>query len=194
MTPHDYCFESHWRVTSSCAEVYRVLHDGEALPRWWPSVYLSARRVSASGPDGTGAAVDFHTKGWLPYTLRWRSTITHIDFPHGFRLAASGDFEGAGAWTFRQEGADVLIRFDWRIRAEKPLLRRWSFLLRAMFEANHRWAMRQGEISLGLELERRRAAAEGRRGPDAEPPRPTFVRSRLPALSVPPGDARPTVG
>jgi len=30
---------------------------------------------------------------------------------------------------------------DWRIRAEKPLLRYRSFLVKPVFGANHRWVM-----------------------------------------------------
>ena len=57
----------------------------------------------------------------------------------------------------------VDITYDWRLRAEKPLLRNLSFLLKPLFEANHRWAMAQGEESLKLELARRRAASDAMR-------------------------------
>jgi hypothetical protein len=68
---------------------------------------------------------------------------------------------GAGRWTFTQDGRHVHVIYDWRVTAEKPLLKRLTWLLRPAFSANHRWAMRQGEKSLSLELARRRA-------PDAE--------------------------
>jgi hypothetical protein len=62
--------------------------------------------------------------------------------------------------------------YDWRIRAEKPLLKRLSFLLRPLFEANHRWAMARGEESLKLELARRRASSDDARARIAAPPGP----------------------
>jgi hypothetical protein len=49
----------------------------------------------------------------------------------------------------------VHVTFDWSIRAEKPLLQYLSFLLKHVFEANHRWAMAQGERCLKRELSRR---------------------------------------
>ena len=64
---------------------------------------------------------------------------------------------GRGIWSFKQDGPQVNITFDWRILAEKPLLRWLSFLFKPMFATNHRWAMSQGEQSLRLELLRRRA-------------------------------------
>jgi hypothetical protein len=50
----------------------------------------------------------------------------------------------------------VNVTYDWRVKAEKPLLRYISFLLKPVFAANHRWAMRQGEQSLQRELARLR--------------------------------------
>ena len=62
--------------------------------------------------------------------------------------------------------------YDWRLRADKPLLRNLSFLLRPLFEANHRWAMAQGETSLKLELQRRRATSDEARATIPPPPGP----------------------
>jgi hypothetical protein len=56
----------------------------------------------------------------------------------------------------------VDISYDWRIRADKPLLRTLSFLLKPVFSANHRWAMAQGEASLKRELVRRHAGSAPR--------------------------------
>ena len=77
-------------------------------------------------------------------------------YPSGFVIVASGDFDGRGEWTFAQDGAHVNVQYDWRIRAEKPLLRGLSFLLKPIFEANHRWAMARGEECFVRELARRR--------------------------------------
>lgn len=157
MTPPEYRFVTTWRVRSTCAEVSRVLADPLDLPRWWPSVYLS---VTPAEPPRKR----FHllTRGWLPYRLRWDLEVLQTNEPHGFTIGASGDFEGTGVWVFRQDGDEVEMVYDWRVLANKPLLRRLSFALRPVFAANHRWAMRQGEISLRGELERRRSATEGR--------------------------------
>jgi hypothetical protein len=53
----------------------------------------------------------------------------------------------------------VDVSYDWRIRADKPLLRWLSFLLKPVFRWNHHWAMARGEESLRAELVRRRSAA-----------------------------------
>jgi hypothetical protein len=74
------------------------------------------------------------------------------DYPRRFRLEAWGDFEGGGIWTFVPDGPFTDITYDWRIRADKPLLRDLSFLFRPLFSANHRWATARGEESLRREL------------------------------------------
>ncbi len=85
--------------------------------------------------------------------------MTAVEAPGRYALEAWGDFVRRGEWTLRQEGAPVALRHDWRVRAEKLLLRRLSWLLRPLFAANHRWAMAQGEHSLRRELAR--MASEG---------------------------------
>lgn len=152
----DYHFVTTWRVTGTIDEVKAILGDGPSLPRWWPSVYLWVDVVAEGGPGGAGAVIDLHTKGWLPYTLRWTLHITEPVTDAGFALRATGDLEGTGVWTFVPEGPDVVITYEWSVHATKPLLRRLGWLLRPAFSANHRWAMHRGEESLRLELRRRR--------------------------------------
>ncbi|MEO8071501.1 MAG: polyketide cyclase [Acidobacteriota bacterium] len=165
---NDYHFLTYWRVEGTCGEVADVLGDPLALAHWWPSVYLRVDELEPPDSHGVGRRLRLLTKGWLPYTLEWEFVVTESRYPHGFTIQAAGDFVGEGMWTFVQDGSVVNISYDWRIRAEKPLLRTLSPLLRPLFEANHRWAMRQGEDSLTLELARRRATSDAARA--AVPP------------------------
>jgi hypothetical protein len=172
----DYHFVTSWRVQGTCGEVADVLGDPLRLAMWWPSVYLKVEEIDAAQTDsGVGRRVRLLTKGWLPYTLQWDVVVLDSQYPHGSRIAATGDFEGTGVWTFRQDGDHVDITYDWSIRATKPLLRNLSFLLRPVFEANHRWAMAQGEESLVLELARRRATSDAQRRAIPPPPGPTTL-------------------
>ncbi len=172
MRHNDYHFVSHWQIEGTSGEVADVLGDPLALPRWWPSVYLAVDEIAPPGPDGLGRRVRLRTKGWLPYTIAWEFEVVESRYPAGFTIVASGDFDGRGVWTFEQNGPVVDITYDWRLRAEKPLLRNLSVLLRPVFEANHRWAMAQGEISLRLELARRRATSDAALAAIPAPPGP----------------------
>ena len=172
MTANDYHFVTRWRLEGTRGEVADVLGDPLALPHWWPSVYLDVNEIAPPGPDGLGRRVRLCTKGWLPYTIAWEFEVVESRYPHGFTIAASGDFEGVGVWTFEQSGPYVDVVYDWRIRAEKPLLQALSPFLRPLLEANHRWAMSQGEQSLKLELLRRRARSADARRLVPPPPGP----------------------
>jgi hypothetical protein len=178
LASNDYHFITRWRVRGTVKEVTDILGDAADLVRWWPSVYLGVQVLEAGDERGLGRVVSLYTKGWLPYTLRWQFRVTDIR-SDGYTLVAWGDFDGRGIWTFEQDGPWVNAIYDWKIMAEKPLLRYFSFLMKPIFAANHRWAMAKGEESLKLELARRHAAtAEEREGVPA-PPQPT------PSSSVP---------
>lgn len=173
MSSNDYHFVTRWRVRSTLDEVNEILRDGPDLVRWWPSVYLDVRTVRSGDENGVGEVVQLYTKGWLPYTLRWTFEVTESRHPHGFTLEAWGDFVGRGIWTFEQDGPWVIMTYDWKIRADKPLLKYGSFLMKPIFSANHHWAMARGEESLRLELERRHAKTPEERALVPDPPGPT---------------------
>jgi hypothetical protein len=168
-----YHFVTRWRVAGTCGEVADILGDPERLSLWWPSVYLRVEQIAAPDSRGVGRRLRLLTKGWLPYTLTWESVVVESRYPYGFTIDAVGDFVGQGIWTFAQEGSFVDVTYDWDIRAEKPLLKALAPVLKPLFEANHRWAMRQGEDSLKLELLRRRATNDATRM--AVPPPPGAV-------------------
>ena len=73
--------------------------------------------------------------------------------------------------------------YDWKIRADKPLLKYGSFLMKPIFSANHRWAMAKGEESLKLELARRHARTTEERAAIPAPPPPT-TSSPVPMLAT----------
>jgi hypothetical protein len=169
---NDYHFVTRWRLEGDVQAVSDVLGDPLGLPRWWPSVYLEVQELEPGDANKIGRVIELFTKGWLPYTLRWKFKVVESKPPHGFTLEAIGDFVGRGVWTLQQDGPVVDVTYDWRIRAEKPLLRLFSFVLKPIFAANHHWAMKKGEESLRLELRRLR----GERDVPAPPP-PTFRRA-----------------
>ena len=162
-----YHFVTRWRVKAPREEVFAVLTDSESLTRWWPSVYRRVQPIGPPpGPDGVGKRLLLDTQGWLPYRLRWELRVVEHDRPSRLALEASGDFVGSGVWTLAQDGDATELQYEWAIRAQKPLLRYLSFLLKPVFALNHRWAMARGLESLEIELERRRGKpAAAPRGP-----------------------------
>ena len=174
MTNNEYHIITQWQVKGTVKEVADVLSQATDLARWWPSVYLDVQEIEAGDENGVGNVGRLYTQGWLPYALRWTFRVTESSYPYGFALEAVGDLVGRSIWTFEQQGEYVNVIYDWKVNAEKPLLRMFSFLLKPIFTANHNWAMRMGEESLKLELMRRRATTPEERARIPPPPGPTF--------------------
>ncbi|WP_257458526.1 SRPBCC family protein [Archangium lipolyticum] len=174
MQTSNYHFTTLWRVESTVQEIYELLENGRELPRWWPAVYLEYVELAPGGKYGLGKRFKFHTKGWMPYTLQLTFHRTETRYPHGFTLQVTGDLEGTGVWKFEQHGPYVHVHYDWTVHTNKPLLKGLEFLLRPLFESNHRWCMNRGETSLTLELARRHARSPEEAARVPNPPGPSF--------------------
>jgi hypothetical protein len=179
---NDYHFTTVWRIPATPDEISEVLADAPGLARWWPSVYLAVTEVAPGDERGVGKVVDLYTKGYLPYTLRWRFTVTESSPPTGFRLEATGDFVGRGVWSLVAErgpddprGPLTTVTYDWTVLAEKGVLKTLSVIMKPIFRSNHHWAMARGKESLTLELARRHATDDATvRAALPKPPGPTF--------------------
>ena len=179
---NSYHFITHWHLRAGIQEVADILSDAPALVRWWPSVYLDVQELEHGDERRVGTLISLYTKGWLPYTLRWHGRVTAANYPYGFTIDVWGDFSGRGVWKLRQVGDFVHVIYDWRIKANKPLLRLLSPVLRPVFAANHRWAMDKGEESIKLELARRRARTAQELAIVPAPPRAMWPRGTRRAL------------
>jgi uncharacterized protein YndB with AHSA1/START domain len=154
-----YHFVTHWRLAAAPDSIFDLICHPLDFPRWWGAVYLAATTLRPADIDGTHGKVAFHTKGRLPYTLRWTSETTEARRPSHLSLRATGDLEGRGTWTLQPDGDFTDVTFDWQLSAEKPLLRFGSVFLKPLFAWNHRWAMEQGRIGIERELKRLASAA-----------------------------------
>jgi hypothetical protein len=157
MQANDYVFLTRWTLQGKAEEVFDILNDVESYLRWWPQVYLAVERIAPASQDGLGETYRLLTRGKLPYRLRWQAKIIEKRRPSGFSIEASGDFVGRGVWIIAEDAEHLAVTFDWRLRAEKPLLKHLSFLLKPLFRWNHCWAMARGEDGLRRELVRRRS-------------------------------------
>ncbi len=160
MASNDYHFITRWTMDAPISDVYGLISHPLDYPRWWPEVYLAVTEIEKGNDDGLGRLVELHTKGRLPYTLRWRARTIEVNKPVRIAIEATGDFVGRGIWTLAPmaPAGPTTVEFDWRLRADKPMLKRLSFLLKPVFSANHRWAMARGEENLRRELAIRASA------------------------------------
>ncbi|HEU4743003.1 MAG TPA: SRPBCC family protein [Meiothermus sp.] len=172
MAGNDYVFVDRWRVRGSVQEVSDIIGDAAGFASWWPAFVLGGEQVEAGDASGVGAVYAWRLKGWLPYVVRFKTRVLESHPPHGYSIEAFGDLTGRGVWSFEQDGEWVNVTYDWRVSADRPLLRYGSFIAKPLLASNHRWAMLRGEESLKLELERRRAQTPEERSRIPAPPAP----------------------
>ena len=162
-------------------EVAAILSEPERLPEWWPAVYLAVEIIAPGDAGGLGRTVAFHTRGWLPYTLRWQARLVEDRRPHGWTIAATGDLVGRGVWTPGAAGRPRRHRLRLAIEVEKPLLKPLTPVLRPVYAANHRWAMARGLEGCGASSSAAAPPPEFRRPCRPTPPRRGAPRCRAPS-------------
>src|SRR5689334_22419267 len=113
MASYHYQFLTRWRMGATPDEVFPIIDNVRDYPRWWPAVWLRVEVLAEGDARGIGGQARVTTKGWLPYILRWVGTTLEKEPPHRKVIAASGDFEGRGVWTFRPDGPFVDVEYQW---------------------------------------------------------------------------------
>ncbi len=136
----EYVFIDEWDVDAPQEAVFEALADSGTYPRWWTPVYIE---VESDGPPEVGRTSKQHFKGRLPYTLRTTSEIVRYEPPDEFEVSVVGDLTGRGVWTLTRSNGSVHIRFDWRVIADRPLLRYLTPVLRPLFRWNHNWSIKR---------------------------------------------------
>jgi uncharacterized protein YndB with AHSA1/START domain len=142
----EYVFIDEWDVDAPQERVFDALADARTYPRWWTPTY---KQVESDGPPEVGRESQQRFGGRLPYTLETRSRIVRMSPPDEFEVEVDGDLRGRGTWTLTPRDGKVHVRFDWRVFADRPLLRYLTPLLRPLFRWNHNVAI--GQAMKGLE-------------------------------------------
>ena len=137
----EYVFIDEWDVDAPQEAVFAALADASTYPHWWKPVYID---VEADGPPAVGCTSKQHFKGRLPYTLRTTSEIVRYEPPREFEVSVVGDLTGRGVWTLSEaDDGRIHIHFDWRVIADRPLLRYLTPVLRPVFRWNHNWSVKR---------------------------------------------------
>jgi hypothetical protein len=134
----EYVFVDEWDVAASPEATFDAIADAGTYPDWWRPVYLD---VQAEGLPAVGQVSRQHFKGRLPYELRTRSRIVELERPSVVAAEVEGDLRGYGKWTLTPTPSGTHVRFDWRVYADRPLLRLLTPVLRPAFRWNHNWAI-----------------------------------------------------
>src|SRR5689334_16374785 len=108
---YDYHVVTRWSVEATLNEVADIFLDTASLSRWWRAAFLSVRILEPGSGNTVGQVACLHTKGWLPYTLRFDSTVIEAIYPDSFTVLVRGDFQGRCMARFYARGSCVELVF-----------------------------------------------------------------------------------
>lgn len=184
MIDNYYEFLDHWQVEGTVEEVARIVYEGPGYSSWWPGVYMESKELVPGDGHMVGRVVEFYEHAFLPMNIRWRAKVLSSDWPNSMNIEAMGALRGTGLWKLEQNGKNVDITLDWRVHTSSPVEKYLSPIVRPVARLNHNWAMKRGEQSLRLELQRRRAKTEAERASIPPPPGPAFTTTPLAAAGL----------
>ena len=152
MATNYYTFTDKFIVPCNSATAYHYISNIEDYPRWWSKVYKKITKLKDAPAGQPGARYAVTVSGFLPYSLTIENEITFIDKPSLILFDAYGDLQGKGKWVFCEVAEGTEITFDWRIAANKKLIRLFSFLLKPLFKANHAFCVRKAKEGMTNDL------------------------------------------
>jgi mannose-6-phosphate isomerase-like protein (cupin superfamily)/uncharacterized protein YndB with AHSA1/START domain len=136
----EYVFVDEWDVNAPREAVFDTLADAATYPRWWRPVYIGVE--TDGGPPAVGKRTRQHFKGRLPYHLHTETQTVRLERPHVIEGDTTGDLAGHGIWTLTEgPGGGTHVQFDWRVVADRPLLKALTPVLRPALRWNHNWAI-----------------------------------------------------
>ena len=95
MPAQTYDFLSTWRFENAAIEeVADILEDTASLPAWWPELFEKVKIVKVGGQHALGQVAECACRARLPYTLRFRYTVTQERYPNGSTIESTAVADG----------------------------------------------------------------------------------------------------
>jgi hypothetical protein len=157
-----YHFITRWRLAAPVEQVWQALCDVARYGEWWPNIV--AYRSLTPGNSGVGSVSERCVRGRLPYTLRYTTTVTHIDAPHTMAYDALGDLTGKGRFVLTPCDGGTEVTYHWDVATTGFWMNLLAPVLRWLFAWNHNQVMAAGERGLArwLSAHNGRAQSSGR--------------------------------
>jgi uncharacterized membrane protein len=149
-----YAFVTKWKIAAPLEEVWDAIYDSENWPGWWKSV-LTVKEIEKGDNCGIGSVRVYKLRSPLYYTLSFSLLLTKREDHKILEGLASGDLEGTGAWYFSQSDGVTHVECHWHVRTTIKWMNALGFLLKPLFEFNHKLVMKQGASDLAKLLNAR---------------------------------------
>ena len=148
----DYRFVTDWQFA---APLERVWHEIKAMDRWpeWWSFVVRVELLKQGDAEDLGSVRRITWKTALPYTLTFDSELISIEKLRRMEGRASGELDGTGIWTFRDDAGTTHVRYDWQVKTTKAWMNLLAPVAGPLFSWNHNKVMAGGCESLKKRLQ-----------------------------------------
>lgn len=146
--PAPFRFDKSWRFDVPVEQLWDVLADTSAYPRWW-----SWLDDYEAGPLEAGSIARFRVRPPLPYALWFTVTIDEVVPCERVATTVSGDAAGPAELVVSPTGdGGSQARLVWSLELQRPLLVRLERIARPAMVWGH-----DAIVSMGIRQFRRKA-------------------------------------
>jgi uncharacterized protein YndB with AHSA1/START domain len=138
-----YHFETLWRLEAPIEKVFDAIAEPTAWSTWWPNI-KAVTELQKGNEQGIGAVSRYEFSTQLPYTLAFDMKATRVQRPELLEGKASGELEGLGRWTLKQDGTITVVHYLWQVTTTKAWMNMLAPVLKPAFTWNHHQVMKKG--------------------------------------------------
>jgi hypothetical protein len=146
-----YHFTTLWHFDHPLDLVWEEIRLMDRWPEWWPYV-RAVKKIKNGDEQEIGSIRRIHWSTALPYSLKFDSELTRLEYPKRMEGRAFGDLTGTGIWTFDPNGQGTTVRYDWNVIIEKKWLNMLEPILKPLYKWNHDKVMAAGYTGLAKRL------------------------------------------
>jgi len=147
----EYNFVTDWVFKASADKVWALIEEPETTMSWWPEI----KEFKIKGENkyiAKGNKIDVVIRG-IPIQFRFSIEVTQVDPKKELRVQSTGDLEGYGVLTLKEEADSTKMKYVWEIRTTKWWANVIGFIFKPLLIWSHNRAMRSGCEALANRLE-----------------------------------------
>ena len=145
--------DSCWDIDVDISQLDFVINEPHLITTWWAAGFLKVEILAGDYYSPEGLKVRLWTKGMMPHSFKFLARVFHDKQKNQVIVKTDGDFNGIGTISLNAVTKNKSqIHINWRTSVNNHYLYPLMILLKPIFIANHRWAMRRGEQGIKQEL------------------------------------------
>lgn len=136
-----------WLIEAPVEVVYETIFQSLNWPQWWCNVE-NVENIASGDSKGIGNIRRYIWRGLLPYRLTFDICVTRIEPLVSIEGTASGDLEGLGCWSFRQNGNMTIVNYKWHVQTTSFGMNMLGLFACPLVKWNHNYVMSKGGEAL----------------------------------------------